>query len=195
MNEKGLVKESLFLLLFQMENKQNLEVWLRGPLPDVTPLLQPVAHALLQAQEEINSLHKGFPIALLWKKPAGLASVGFHMQHLAGVMDRLLTYARREFLTESQLAYLKQEGTAPFPECTFEDLLQNLNRQFSISLEQIQQTNPDTLLEIRGVGRAQIPSTHLGLLFHAAEHTQRHVGQLLVTFKILLADFELNNHI
>jgi uncharacterized damage-inducible protein DinB len=35
------------------------------------------------------------------------------------------------------------------------------------------------------VGRAKLPSTVLGLLFHAAEHTQRHVGQLLVTAKVV----------
>jgi hypothetical protein len=31
----------------------NPEVWLRGPLPDVIPELQPVAHSLLQVREEI----------------------------------------------------------------------------------------------------------------------------------------------
>jgi uncharacterized damage-inducible protein DinB len=176
-----------------MENNLNLEVWLRGSLPGVTPLLQPVAHALLQAQEEVNKLDKKFPSELLWIKPAGLASVGFHMQHLAGVLDRLLTYAKGESLNEKQLTYLKQEGTEPFPGCNFNDLLENLNRQFSISLEQIKNTDSSTLLEVRGVGRAAIPSTQLGLLFHAAEHTQRHFGQLLVTFKILQADFNKNS--
>jgi hypothetical protein len=176
-----------------MEKNENLEVWLRGPLPGITPLLQPVAHALLQAQEEINRLDKEFPSDLLWVKPGGLASVGFHMQHMAGVLDRLLTYARGEPLNEKQLEYLKQEGKEPFFGCCFIDLLESLNKQFSISIDQIKFTDPSTLLEIRTVGRAAIPSTQLGLLFHAAEHTQRHFGQLLVTFKILKSDFDHNS--
>ena len=173
-----------------MENKPKPEVWLRGPLPNMPSLLQPVAHALLQVQEEINTLDKNFLSELLWKKPAGLASVGFHMQHIAGVLDRLLTYARAESLTELQLDYLKQEGKEPFHGCTFSDLQENLNKQFSIAIQQLENTDPSTLLDTRGVGRAQIPSTHLGLLVHAAEHTTRHFGQLFVTFKILLSDFD-----
>lgn len=175
-----------------MENNENLEVWLRGPLPNIPPVLQPAAHALLQAQEEINKLGQNFPSDLLWVKPAGLASVGFHMQHLAGVLDRLLTYARGESLSGEQLDYLRQEGKSPFPDCSFNDLLQNLNRQFSTAIFQIENTDSSTLLEIRMVGRAQIPSTHLGLLFHAAEHTMRHLGQLLVTMKFLEAGIDKN---
>ncbi|MCF2444176.1 DinB family protein [Dyadobacter sp. CY345] len=168
-----------------MENNQKPEVWLRGPLADIPPLLQPVAQAILQVQEEINSLDNSFPNELLWKKPAGLASVGFHMQHLAGVLDRLLTYARSEPLTEEQLQYLKRESEEPFPGCTFIDLLENLNKQISSTIAQIEGTDSATLLEVRMVGRSQIPSTHLGLLFHAAEHTTRHFGQLFVTFQFL----------
>ncbi|GLU52430.1 DinB family protein [Dyadobacter frigoris] len=171
-----------------MENNEKPEVWLCGPLPNIPSLLQPAAHALLQAQEEINKLGQNFPSDLLWVKPAGLASVGFHMQHLAGVLDRLLTYARGESLSNEQLEYLKQESKSPFPGCSFNDLLQNLNRQFTISIFQIERTDSLTLLEVRTVGRAQIPSTHLGLIFHAAEHTMRHLGQLLVTIKFLESD-------
>jgi len=40
-------------------------------------------------------------------------------------------------------------------------------------------------LEARGIGRKRIPTNVLGLLFHAAEHTQRHTGQLYVTVKML----------
>ena len=85
-----------------MGNKKKPEVWLRGPLDGVPALLQPVAHALLQAREEINELMIGFPEELLWEKLAGMASPGFHLQHLAGVLDRLFTYARNEQLLEQQ---------------------------------------------------------------------------------------------
>ncbi|WP_353720630.1 DinB family protein [Dyadobacter sp. 676] len=171
-----------------MQNNDQLEVWLRGPLPGVPDLLQPVAHALLQAREELGIFTNTFPNKLLWEKPAGVASVGFHLQHLAGVLDRLFTYARGESLSESQMAYLKSEGREPYEECTYSHLLDQFGAQLDIALKQLRETDPETLTEIRYVGRAMVPSTHLGLLFHAAEHTQRHVGQLLVTAKVLIAD-------
>ena len=54
------------------------EVWLRGPVENIPSLLQPVAHALLQAREEVSELLENFPNELLWEKPAGVASTGFH---------------------------------------------------------------------------------------------------------------------
>lgn len=173
-----------------MQNKEQLEVWLRGPLPGIPDLLQPVAHALLQAREELDVFSNTFPAKLLWEKPAGIASVGFHLQHLAGVLDRLFTYAREESLNEDQMEFLKAEGKAPFENCTYNQLLTQFSEQLETALDQLRRTNPDTLTEIRYVGRAMVPSTHLGLLFHAAEHTQRHVGQLLVTAKLLVAGME-----
>ena len=83
------------------------EVWLRGPLEGVPPLLQPVGHALLQALEEVNKIMSGFPEELLWERPAGVASVGFHLQHLTGVLDRLFSYAKGLPLTPEQLASLQ----------------------------------------------------------------------------------------
>ena len=108
------------------------------------------------------------------------------MQHLAGVLDRLFTYARGESLSETQLAFLKSEGNSPYDGCGYNDLLHALKDNIELALTQLRQTDESALTEIRYVGRAMIPSTQLGLLFHAAEHTQRHVGQLLVTAKILL---------
>src|ERR1700679_551950 len=96
-----------------MADKRKPEVWLRGAEDGIPPLLQPVAHALLQAREEVNEMMEGFPSVLLWEKPAGLASPGFHLQHLAGVLDRLFTYARGEQLAQQQLAYLAGEGKPP----------------------------------------------------------------------------------
>jgi uncharacterized damage-inducible protein DinB len=64
-------------------------------------------------------------------------------------------------------------------------LIKYFNRQVEDSIEQLKLTDEKTLNDFRGVGRAQLPSTVLGLLMHAAEHTMRHTGQLLVTVKIL----------
>ena len=67
------------------------EYWMSGPVDNIPALLQPVAHALLQANLEINHLMQDFPEEKLWEKPAGVASPGFHLQHLTGVLDRLFT--------------------------------------------------------------------------------------------------------
>lgn len=162
------------------------EVWLRGPVPGISPWLQPVVHALLQARDEVAQMAAYFPDAMLWEKPAGLASVGFHLQHLSGVLDRLLTYARGESLSATQLQALGCEGKCCHEPCTVALLVQNFHAQVDTAIEQLKQADEQQLLAKRGVGRAQLPSTVLGLYFHAAEHTMRHVGQLLVTIKILM---------
>jgi len=161
------------------------EVWLRGPLPGVPALLQPVAHALLQAREEVDASLHDFPAELLWERPAGVASAGFHLQHLAGVLDRLLSYARGEALTPGQLAALAAEGKPTNLPDEASALVQLFHRQVEKSLAQLRHTEEKILTEPREVGRAKLPSTVLGLLFHAAEHTQRHVGQLLVTARVV----------
>jgi uncharacterized damage-inducible protein DinB len=161
------------------------EVWLRGPLPAVPPLLQPVAHALLQAREEVTELLRDFPEALLWQKPAGVASVGFHLQHLTGVLDRTFTYAKGQQLTPEQLAALATEGKCPPAGGSIPELVGAFHNQVEQALTQLRTTDEATLTEPRGVGRAMLPSTVLGLLVHAAEHTMRHVGQLSVTARVL----------
>ena len=160
------------------------EVWLRGPLPGIPSLLQPVAHALLQAREEVMALMEGFPEHLLWERPAAVASPGFHLQHLAGVLDRLFTYAKGQSLDHNQLTALANEGS-PGAEINLKSLLDRFSRQVDLAIRQLEATPEIQLTEGRGVGRAQLPSTVLGLLFHAAEHTMRHTGQLLVTIKVL----------
>lgn len=160
------------------------EVWQRGPIEGVPPLLQPVAHALLQAVEEVEKYTASFPDSLLWNRPAGMASAGFHLQHLSGVLDRLFTYARGDALTPQQLKSLTAEGQ-PAEDLRVSDLVEKFKLQVQAALSQLRDTDEKTLLESRLIGRKQIPSNVLGLLFHAAEHTQRHVGQLIVTTRIL----------
>ncbi|HEX9957777.1 MAG TPA: DinB family protein [Fibrella sp.] len=161
------------------------EIWLRGPLPNVPALLQPAAHALLQACQDAETALTDFPDALLWERPAGLASVGFHLQHIVGVQDRMLTYARHESLSEAQFTYLKQEGKPTDDQQSVSELLSRLRTQTDHTVAYLCQVDPGTLPDFRPVGRAGLPSTVGGLLFHAAEHSMRHVGQLLVTARIL----------
>ncbi|MFN8431379.1 MAG: DinB family protein [Spirosomataceae bacterium] len=160
------------------------EIWLTGPVPEVPALLQPAAHALLQVQRELKEILVDFPEQKLWEKPKGMASAGFHLQHLRGVLDRLFTYARSEVLTETQLLFLKNEGVENSA-ITTEKLLQQFDLQIEKSIIQLKNTKSETLTEVRFVGRKQIPSTHIGLIFHAAEHSTRHLGQLLVTANFL----------
>lgn len=158
------------------------EYWLRGPVPGVPPLLQPVAHALLQARDEVTALMQDFDDARLWQKPAGVASVGFHLQHLSGVIDRLFTYAQDQVLSQEQLQQLKAEGNSTG--ITAQQLVQAFQQQVEKAIEQLRHTDETTVTDARKVGRAGLPSTVLGLLMHAAEHTMRHTGQLLVTVRV-----------
>ena len=167
-----------------MARSNTLEVWQRGAVPEVPFLLQPVAHALLQAREEIEELMIDFPQELLWKRPFGMASCGFHLQHLSGVIDRLFTYARDEKLNKAQFAQLAEEKDA-FHEFTVSHLIQRFSGQVDAALIQLKKADVQTLTDFRSVGRAQLPSSVLGLLFHAAEHTMRHLGQLIVTVKVV----------
>lgn len=155
------------------------EYWLRGPLPGLLPELQPIAFALLQARDEVIGCMENFPSELLWERPFGIASPGFHLQHLTGVLDRLFTYARAEALDQVQLDYLKAESVASAAAGTDE-----LVRRFSIKvdkvLDELKTYHTGQLADLRTVGRQKLPSTVIGLFIHAAEHTTRHTGQLLV---------------
>ena len=162
-----------------------MEVWQRGPVENIPGLLQPVAHALLQACEEVHDIMEGFPEKLLWEKPAGVASPAFHLQHLTGVVDRLFTYARKESLTKDQLYSLSIEGKQQETPSTMSQLINQFNKQVDAAINELSTVNVTTLTDARGVGRKQIPTTLIGLYFHAAEHSMRHVGQLLVTVRIL----------
>jgi uncharacterized damage-inducible protein DinB len=121
----------------------------------------------------------------IWARPSGIASAGFHVRHAAGSLDRLFTYARGEALSPAQQAALVIEGQPDLAADVNATLLSTFDATVDRALEQLRATSDGTLLESRRVGRAQLPSTVLGLLFHAAEHTQRHVGQLVTTVKVV----------
>jgi uncharacterized damage-inducible protein DinB len=159
------------------------EVWLRGQVPNVPSVLQPVAHALLQAREEVHALMSGVPEEHLWTRPNGVASAGFHLQHLTGVLDRLFTYARGEQLSTGQLMALQSEGR-PTVGSQSDTLVAAFDAQVERALAELRSVDERTLAQPRTVGRAKLPSTVLGLLVHSAEHVQRHVGQLLVTVRV-----------
>jgi uncharacterized damage-inducible protein DinB len=160
------------------------EVWMTGPVPGYEPLLMPVVHSLLQVRAEVDALLADLTHEQVWTRPAGAASVGFHVQHLAGSTERLLTYARGEQLTPDQLATGQREGEEPL---ATEQLLAQVHDTVERALAQVRATSVASLLEARAVGRARLPSTTLGLLFHLAEHATRHAGQALTTSRVVRA--------
>jgi uncharacterized damage-inducible protein DinB len=159
------------------------EVWLRGPIEGVPPHLQPVAHSLLQCREELQRLLSGMPADRIWRS-TGAASIGFHVRHAIGSLDRLFTYAHGALLSDAQRQALAQESH-PDVNVTADDLLPALDAAIERALGQLRGTSEATLTERRVVGRAQLPSTVIGLLFHAAEHMQRHAGQAVTTARFV----------
>jgi len=163
------------------------EVWLRGPVAGVPAMLQPAAHALLQGQEELHRAARTLTVAALWLRPGGVASVGFHVRHAAGVIDRLLTYARGEALSDAQRAALAGEQAPEPPGDDAATLLAGLDLAVARAIDAYRATDPATLADARAVGRAGLPSTVMGLLFHIAEHVQRHAGQAGTTAAVVRA--------
>jgi len=161
------------------------EAWMRGPIEGIDPMLMPVAHALVQAREDLGELVASVRDEHVWQRPGGAASIGFHVRHLGGALDRLFTYARGERLSDAQKAAVRGEGEPGDPPASLADLVRDAQAQIDRALEQLRRTPRTQLLDFRGVGREQLPSNVLGLLFHAAEHSTRHAGQLISTAKIL----------
>ncbi len=161
------------------------EAWLRGPVAGVPPVLMPAAHALQQAALDARTAPAGLSADAIWIRPGGAAAIGFHLRHIAGVVDRLLTYARGESLSEEQLAALKQEREPGTPPAAPEALLAAVDRAVERAIDTLRETGEEDVYTAREVGRARLPSNVLGLLFHAAEHAQRHAGQIITTARVL----------
>jgi uncharacterized damage-inducible protein DinB len=139
----------------------------------------------MMAREEVDAAVAGLTPERLFAEPGGAASVGFHLVHLSGSTDRLLTYARGERLSEAQKAALELERTVAAVRPPIAEMLAAWHGTVTSALEQLAATSESVLLEPRTVGRAQLPSNVLGLLFHAAEHASRHAGQVVTTAKLL----------
>ena len=160
------------------------EAWLEGPVPGIHSLLQPAAHALMQARVDIEAVAPVVPADVMWMRPNNAASPGFHLLHLAGALDRLFTYARSESLTDAQKAAARDEAN-PHPELDSAALVAHVNKAIDRAFDQLRATEPARLTEPIKVGRAGLPSTVLGALFHGGEHTARHAGQFVTTVKLL----------
>lgn len=161
------------------------EPWLRGAVPGIPAELQPVAHAFQMALEDVTRAVEGLTADEVRARPGGAASIGFHVAHLSGATDRLLTYARGDGLSDAQRDALVAERTLDQRRPDVASLLAVWATTVDRTLAQLSATAPSSLAEAREVGRAKLPSTVLGLLFHAAEHASRHTGQIVTTARIL----------
>jgi hypothetical protein len=167
------------------------EVWLRGPLPGFAPQAMPAAQSLLQTAEEVaRAVREPAPLtpAQLWARPGGVASAGYQLAHLAGSTDRLLTYAAGGALSDAQLAALGAEDALlgpgdPAARPDVEALAAAALAAVLRAVDALRDTPPARYEEARHVGRARLPTTVWGLLFHVAEHAQRHAGQLATTVR------------
>jgi uncharacterized damage-inducible protein DinB len=159
--------------------------WLRGPVEGIPTLLQPVAHALIDANEDVQKFIPSLSPAEIAARPAGVASVAFHLMHAMGSLDRLFTYARGEALDERQLAVLASEKTFDPAGSTGRQLAEQFAAAIGRAHAQLRSTKESELHVTRAAGRAKLPASTMGLLFHAAEHTARHVGQIVTTAKLV----------
>jgi uncharacterized damage-inducible protein DinB len=147
----------------------------------VNPLVAPVFHSFLQVREDLARHTAGLETEQIWRVLGG-TSLGFHLSHIAGSVDRLSTYLIGEQLTEAQLQFL---GREPEPGAPLATLLALIDERLSACEERLRQISLNSLAEPRAVGRRALPTTVIGLIVHLAEHTQRHLGQAIVLSKIL----------
>ena len=160
------------------------EPWLRGPLPDVHPLLAPVLRSLEQAREDLGKHTEGLATEQIWARPHGLPPLGFQLRHIAGSIGRLATYLAGRQLDDAQMAAMRAEMG---PCASREELLAAIDQAIARAGETIRAVDVGTLAEPRSVGRKQLPTTVIGLLVHIAEHTQRHVGQAIAAARLARA--------
>ena len=159
----------------------SLEPWLRGTLTDVPAVPRAVLHALELAREDVHKWCGGLTDAQLNTSPAGIAPVAFHLRHIAGSLDRLLSYAEGAALTESQIAAINTE----LQSATGQELFAELDTALDRSAARVRRLASADLADRRIVGKKQLPTTLGGLLVHVADHTQRHVGQAITTAKLV----------
>jgi uncharacterized damage-inducible protein DinB len=157
------------------------EPWLRGPVAGVDPLIAPILYSFEQAYEDLEKYSEGLSVAQIWATPHGFGSMGFHLRHIAGSVQRLMTYVQGRQLSDQQMAEIKTQHE---PGASRDELLAGLRTSFDNAGAVVRGIDPATLSEAREVGRKRLPTTVIGLLTHIAEHTQRHVGQAISAAKL-----------
>jgi uncharacterized damage-inducible protein DinB len=164
----------------------DVEPWLRGTRSEIDAVRRGVVHALELAAEDIAKWCEQLSEKELEERPLGLPSAGFQMRHIVRSLDRLLTYAEGEQLSERQMKALKSEEESAGREATFIEFAKGIE----VATDRILKISAKSLGEERFVGRKKLPTSVGGLLVHCADHTQRHVGQAVTTTKVVVAKRE-----
>ncbi len=160
-----------------------MEPWLTGKLNDVSPLLAALLYSFEQTREDLRRWTDGLSEEQIWRRRGEIGSVGFHIRHIAGSVDRLLTYADGGQLDERQLLELKSEQNDGG--LSRDQLLALLDEKLSKAETVVRAIDPSSFSAVREIGRKRTPVPLGVLLVHISEHTQRHVGAAIVTSKIV----------
>ena len=158
------------------------EPWLRGTHTEIPAVSRAVLHALELAWDDVTRWTAGLTLAEIHAEPLGLTSVAVQLRHIAGSVDRILSYAEGHQLSPDQLAGLKAESSGSE---SLAELLARLETSLANAAARVRALANADLEAPRSVGREQLPTSLGGALIHVADHTQRHVGQVVTTAKLL----------
>jgi hypothetical protein len=161
-----------------------IEPWLRGPIVGVHPMAAPFLYSMTQVREDLAHWTAGLTTAELWATPAGLGPIGFHIRHLGGATERLAAYLQGAALSDRQMREMNQEAQ---PGAALDELMRKLEDQFIYAEAVVKALDPRAWTDARTVGRKALPTTVGGLVHHIAEHAQRHLGEIIVTAKVVRA--------
>ena len=161
------------------------EPWMRGPIEGVPFVVMPLFFTFAQVREDLARHTQGLSTEQIWKRITNNAPLGFHLRHIGGSVDRLLTYLEGRQLTDEQLTALRAEAE---PGADMSTVLNELYAQLESAERRLREMDVSQLDAPRSVGRQRLPTTVLGLLVHIAEHTQRHLGQAITTAKLLRSE-------
>ncbi len=167
-----------------MAETQLPEPWLRGTFAGTPAVQRAVLHALELAKEDLEKWCGNLSDAELNARPGSLASVAFHIRHIARSIDRLLTYAEGKELSAAQMDALRCELD---PGAGRGELFAELAGALEEGASRVRAFDACQLEETRAVGKKRLPTTVGNILVHIAEHTQRHVGQAITTAKVVVA--------
>ena len=158
------------------------EPWMRGPIEGLEPLVAPVFYTFTQVREELAHYTEGLTTEQVWRQAKSLPTLGFHLRHIAGSVDRLMSYLMEAEISPEQIVYLKSEGE---PGASLDELLAGVDAAFAKAESQLRTIKADDIHAPRYIGRKRLPTSVLGLLVHISEHTQRHLGQSITTSKLV----------
>jgi uncharacterized damage-inducible protein DinB len=162
------------------------EPWLRGTHTELSAVLRAILHAFELAQEDVHRWTTDLSESDLHASPFGATTIAFHLRHIPRSLDRMLTYAEGNELSNDQITALKTESDAGV---SHDELLSEFNAGLASASRRVRAFTGADLEQPRGVGKKQLPTSVGGLLVHLADHTQRHTGQIVTTAKLLKASF------